>query len=42
MTYDIVRNEVVKRFRLTVVPGFQEAPDYGLVLLRRRAHRCLL
>jgi hypothetical protein len=42
MAYNIGRNKFVERLGLTVIPGFQEASDHSLVLLRCRAHRCLL
>jgi hypothetical protein len=38
MADNILRNEVVERIRLTTVPCVDETPDYGLVLLYRRAH----
>jgi hypothetical protein len=38
MADDIRCDEVVERFGLTAVPGVEETPDYGLVLLRRCTH----
>jgi hypothetical protein len=43
MAHDIGRNDFVECFRLTVVPGFQEAPDqtvFGSTVVLTRALPC--
>jgi hypothetical protein len=38
MANNIRCDQVIERIRLTAVPGVEETPDYGLVLLCRCAH----